>query len=142
MNVKFIVRNQISGTNLYLSSPKAFDADGPGVFSFKQSDVFSNIALQPGVTYSIGFISDGVQNVRCLTGSVPDQNGIILSGYTVITNYAVPGSGGFGAEKFSLRLVGPSAPAPVPTLSEWAMILLGLMLAGGAALTIQRRRAA
>ncbi|WP_082891488.1 IPTL-CTERM sorting domain-containing protein [Brevundimonas naejangsanensis] len=35
-----------------------------------------------------------------------------------------------------------AAPAPVPTLSEWAMILLGVMLAGGAALTIQRRRAA
>ena len=32
------------------------------------------------------------------------------------------------------------APAPVPTLSEWAMILLGLMLAGGAAIQIQRRR--
>lgn len=31
-------------------------------------------------------------------------------------------------------------PAPVPTMSEWAMILLGTVLAGGAALTIQRRR--
>ncbi len=31
-------------------------------------------------------------------------------------------------------------PAPVPTLSEWAMILFGLILAGGAALHIQRRR--
>lgn len=31
---------------------------------------------------------------------------------------------------------------PVPTMSEWAMILLGVMLAGGAALTIQRRRTA
>jgi len=30
--------------------------------------------------------------------------------------------------------------APVPTLSEWAMILFGLMLAGGAALYIQRRQ--
>lgn len=30
--------------------------------------------------------------------------------------------------------------APVPTLSEWAMILLGLMLAGGAAFYIQRRQ--
>ncbi len=30
-------------------------------------------------------------------------------------------------------------PAPVPTLSEWAMILFGLILAGGAALHIQRR---
>jgi len=32
------------------------------------------------------------------------------------------------------------APAPVPTLSEWAMILFGLMLAGGAVLYIQRRQ--
>lgn len=31
--------------------------------------------------------------------------------------------------------------AAVPTLSEWAMILLGLTLAGGAALTLHRRRA-
>ncbi|WP_167309523.1 IPTL-CTERM sorting domain-containing protein [Brevundimonas naejangsanensis] len=36
----------------------------------------------------------------------------------------------------------PAPPAPVPTLSEWAMILLGVMLAGGAALTLQRRRQA
>lgn len=34
----------------------------------------------------------------------------------------------------------PPPPPPVPTLSEWAMILLGLTLAGGAALAIQRRR--
>lgn len=32
--------------------------------------------------------------------------------------------------------------APVPTLSEWAMILLGAILAGGAALYIQRRQVA
>jgi len=31
-------------------------------------------------------------------------------------------------------------PAPVPTLSERAFILLGLTLAGGAALCILRRR--
>ena len=35
-----------------------------------------------------------------------------------------------------------AAPAPVPTMSEWAMILFGLILAGGAALYIQRRRLA
>lgn len=32
-------------------------------------------------------------------------------------------------------------PAPVPTLSEWAMILLGVALAGGAAIYLQRRGA-
>lgn len=37
------------------------------------------------------------------------------------------------------RLAAP-VPAPVPTLSEWAMILLGLTLAVSAALAIQRRR--
>ncbi len=34
-----------------------------------------------------------------------------------------------------------AAAAPVPTLSEWAMILLGMLLAGGAALTLQRQKA-
>ncbi len=33
-------------------------------------------------------------------------------------------------------------PIPVPTMNEWAMVLLGLMLAGGAALHLQRRHAA
>ncbi|MFC5346087.1 IPTL-CTERM sorting domain-containing protein [Brevundimonas staleyi] len=48
---------------------------------------------------------------------------------------------------YTMRFNGPGTvtlgapPAPVPTLSEWAMILLGLMLAGGAALHLQRRRA-
>lgn len=32
--------------------------------------------------------------------------------------------------------------SPVPTLSEWAQILLGVLLAGGAAVMIQRRRLA
>ena len=36
--------------------------------------------------------------------------------------------------------VQPSAPASVPTLSEWAMILFGTVLACAAALKIQRRR--
>lgn len=31
-------------------------------------------------------------------------------------------------------------PATVPTLSEWAMILFGVLLAGGAAMMVQRRR--
>lgn len=33
-----------------------------------------------------------------------------------------------------------SAPTPVPTMSEWSMILLSFLMAGGAALYIQRRR--
>ena len=41
----------------------------------------------------------------------------------------------------SIGLSGPFDPiVPVPTLSEWAMILFGTILAGGAALYVQRRR--
>ena len=36
----------------------------------------------------------------------------------------------------------PLAPVAVPTLQEWALILFGLILAGGAALYIQRRQIA
>lgn len=39
-----------------------------------------------------------------------------------------------------LRPLAP--PPPVPTMTEWAMILFGLLLAGGAALMAQRRRTA
>lgn len=35
-----------------------------------------------------------------------------------------------------------SPPAPVPTMSEWAMILFGLVLAGGAGVLLARRRMA
>jgi YVTN family beta-propeller protein len=43
------------------------------------------------------------------------------------------------------QFIGPApalAPAAVPTMTEWAMILLGVVLAGGAALTLHRRRTA
>ena len=40
----------------------------------------------------------------------------------------------------SYRLLLPNLPAPVPTLSEWAMLVFGLLLAGGATQYIQRRR--
>lgn len=66
--------------------------------------------------------------------------------YTTLNSATVRG----GADHITCgtdRLLLPGAavappPAPVPTLSEWAMILLGVMLAGGAALTLHRRRTA
>lgn len=42
----------------------------------------------------------------------------------------------------SVRLLLPDIPAPVPTLSEWGMILFGIVLAGGAAALVHRRRPA
>ena len=47
----------------------------------------------------------------------------------------------FGNSQLSSpRTLTLNSPAAVPTLSEWAMILFGLLLAGGAALLIQRRQ--
>ena len=37
-------------------------------------------------------------------------------------------------------VVSSTSPAPVPSLSEWAMIMFATLLAGAAALTLHRRR--
>jgi len=70
-------------------------------------------------------------------------SGIYVFNTSALTNAYVATSG----DLISLgHFIAPPAPilnspaAPVPTLSEWAMILFGLMLAGGAAVLIQRRR--
>ena len=44
------------------------------------------------------------------------------------------------ASNFAVALAAPPPPVPVPTMTEWAMVLFGTLLAGGAALYIQRRR--
>jgi hypothetical protein len=60
-----------------------------------------------------------------------------------LTSATIDGSDHLTCDGDRLLLPGSVAPpAPVPTLSEWAMILFGMVLAGGAALYIQRRRLA
>lgn len=61
------------------------------------------------------------------------------SGTGIFDGALNPIAGGYTSG--GVRMVSAPAPAAVPTMTEWAMILLGLMLAGVAALTIQRRRA-
>jgi hypothetical protein len=60
---------------------------------------------------------------------------VLGTGAPVVDGYSVIGAS-------NVQAVVVAAPAPVPTLSEWAMILFGLILAGGAALYIQRRQMA
>jgi len=43
---------------------------------------------------------------------------------------------------FQTITIGAAPPAAVPTLTEWAMILFSVLLAGGAALHLERRRRA
>lgn len=59
---------------------------------------------------------------------------------TSAPNSYVFGASGSLDNPRELVLTRGAAPAPVPTLSKWAMIMLGIVLAGGAALYIQRRR--
>jgi len=110
-------------------------------------------ALYPGVPSSAG-IAAFIQ-----TPASPGQNGIFLlspiktnAGGTLTINTTIGVGGLFtctgactggnftaGRSIATGSLVGAPV-APVPTLSEWAMILFGTILAGGAALYIQRRQ--
>ena len=57
-----------------------------------------------------------------------------------LTKITVDGQTSVQCEGHTFLLPGHPPPASIPTLSEWAMILLGVALAGGAALTLHRRR--
>lgn len=64
-----------------------------------------------------------------------------LSGATPFTTITIAGGAtGDAIDADSFAYGASPAPVPVPTMSEWAMILFGTVLAGGAALYIQRRR--
>lgn len=91
-------------------------------------------------TVDITLSSAGLAAVNAARG------GVISIGFVSSPTTAEP-DGVFGGSfpSTTRRLVlGPAAvavsPAPVPTMSEWAMILFGMVLAGAAALYLQRRR--
>ncbi|MFC5344131.1 IPTL-CTERM sorting domain-containing protein [Brevundimonas staleyi] len=95
-----------------------------------------------------------------MNGAIPGGTFIGGTGVDVVAGQFTPGTfvwtvppgSPFVGQLLSVRLtpsvgdeiaadnISLTTPSTVPTLSEWAMILLGLMLAGGAALAIQRRR--
>lgn len=76
-----------------------------------------------------GYYGGGVSSAHSGAGGGSSYLGGVTGGSTVAGARAGDG----------LVSITYSAPAPVPTMSEWAMILFGLALAGGAALYIQRR---
>lgn len=61
-------------------------------------------------------------------------------GENKITSMTVGGRSFLTCDGHIFPLPGYVAPEPVPTLTEWAMIFLAALLAGAAALDLQRRR--
>lgn len=81
-------------------------------------------------------------NARCTARGAVSNAPTNTPGAGCINTTASPAEGASQAQAgaVTMSLTPPSPPAPVPTLSEWAMILLGVLLAGGAALSLHRRR--
>jgi hypothetical protein len=82
------------------------------------------------------FDSGAVGNIICMSrGS--EGGGVNVCGDT---DYNSDDNSSFAGSSNPSVVTLTSGAAAVPTLSEWALILFGLILAGGAALYIQRRR--
>ena len=96
---------------------------------------FNSVMTVPSVTAGTPLAPGASIDVRFLLGI--QQNG--TSRFAVVAEGTPTGGGVFeycdGAD-----CPAPPTPTPVPTMTEWAMILFGVILAGGAALHIQRRR--
>jgi hypothetical protein len=83
---------------------------------------------------SIAAASYTVDSATQITATVPAA----IAGSTV--NVIVTASGGTSADTAADNFTAFAPPPPIPTLTEWAMILFGSLMAGGAALILQRRQ--
>jgi hypothetical protein len=108
-------------------------AAGAAVFAFTG---VVNLVNTGGVGFSATAGAGGAGSSVCCSDSTTGVSG--SAGAVGGAAYAAPGATING----TLLSVAPTAAAaePIPTLSEWAMILLGVMLAGMAALQVQRTR--
>lgn len=95
-----------------------------------------NVTLDPLKTYVIVFRH--VSGDGGLSAATVNNH----AGNLVFSNDGVTWTSNVTAELQFRATFAPLAPAAVPTMTEWAMILMGLILAGGAVLTLQRRRSA
>lgn len=98
---------------------------------------FNSVLTVPSVTPGAPLAPGASIDVRFLLGV--QQTGTMRFG---IVAEGSPTGGGVFEYCDGAGCPAPPAPAAVPTMTEWAMILFGLLLAGGAALLVQRRRIA
>lgn len=114
-----------AGTPLYSQAVTLTDSR-PGL-AFQTITLGTPLPITAGNVYSFGFDS-----ARLSGAASTYAGGMVFIG----------GTGVQAAIDTAFEVVQVAAPVPVPTLSEWALILFGLILAGGAALYIQRRQMA
>lgn len=94
------------------------------------------LAVTPG-----SYIFIGVQNRSGQVGRIQiSSTHYYENGMFVDLNHAGVSRTFSHLDAYFIAVFGPEPPASIPTMTEWAMVLLGVMLAGGAALYIQRRR--
>ncbi|MFC5344130.1 IPTL-CTERM sorting domain-containing protein [Brevundimonas staleyi] len=112
-----------------------------GTANFTTTTDYPNFVLETLTFPGGGMAVSGGQTYAILALTEPGGY-VCVAAQADVYNQGVLSVGGVDKPNedalFAARFV---SPAPVPTLSEWAMILLGLMLAGGA-VVIQRRRMA
>lgn len=116
------------GVDMMMASPSAYviDLDQDSSATYGPSDVRPGVAT-PNLAVSAEAPGGGNVVFTYAYATHEDFPNTIASSFVVDVTAAPPP---------------PPPPAAVPTLSEWAMILLGLLLAGGAALHLNRRRSA
>lgn len=96
------------------------------------------LAVTPGSYIFIGVQNRSGQVGRIRASSMDEYaNGLFVDLSEAGVSRTYP-----GFDAYFIAVFGPEPPAPIPTMTEWTMILLGTLLAGGAALVIQRRRMA
>lgn len=132
---------------------------GPGQVTGLEAEIWLPAGLTPTLVSTNAGTIVGSNTTGALIHNVTlgDGQGFTLTAEAVLPSGAVPGTvltGEAEARPSALDsdptdnlatatlAVGGVAPAPVPTLTEWAMILLGGLLAGGAVLQLELRRRA
>lgn len=97
------------------------------------------VGVSGAVTCSTAGFASGASATFSLTTQLsPATVGAFSNTATITSAAADPTPGNNSTTDVDTAVAAPSAP--VPTLTEWTMILFGGLLAGGAALHLQRRR--
>ena len=107
-----------------------------------ENTVYEPFTFSPGIAvdqtkqYLLAVRQGNAGNTAYLLAGYVDNHPGYAAGYRLS-----PGPGWLLTPTAELNFSALFEPTPaIPTMTEWAMILLGLMLAGGATVIIQRRR--